>query len=83
VTQSEEIPRGATYEFTREGKVKIRMGAVNVEGTYAVDGDKLTITRKAAAAGKDETEAMTITRLTASELVTKDDKGKTDEFKKK
>jgi uncharacterized protein (TIGR03066 family) len=79
-------PLGATLEFTRDGKIKLSATldgkAVNLEGTYAVDGDKLTVTWKVTG-DKDLKDTETITKLTETELVTRDDKGKIEEFKKK
>jgi uncharacterized protein (TIGR03066 family) len=79
-------PLGATLEFTKDGKIKLSATldgkAINLEGTYAVDGDKLTVTWKVTG-DKDLKDTETITKLTETELVTKDDKGKIEEFKKK
>jgi uncharacterized protein (TIGR03066 family) len=50
-------------------------------GTYEVDGDKLTTTLKVG--DKEAKQTLTITKLTDSEMSTKDEKGKTDEYKKK
>ena len=80
-----------SWEFTKEGKliVSVKSGDEDavppVTGTYSVDGDKFTTTRKEGS--KDVTETITITKLTDMELVMtrkdKDDKTKTMEFKKK
>jgi uncharacterized protein (TIGR03066 family) len=88
LTKSEAgvLPK-TTLEFTRDGKLKIAIEVddkpVIVEGTYKVEGDKLTITVKAPDEDKESTDTATITKLTDKELITKDEKGKIDEFRKK
>ena len=87
VTKSEDAaPAGATLEFTKDGKLKVsaKIGdqALSFEGTYKVDGNKLVATMKGPD-GKERTETMILVKLTASELITKDEKGRRDEFKKK
>jgi uncharacterized protein (TIGR03066 family) len=81
-----ETPRGATFEFTKEGKLtmsaKVEGKEHKMEGTYTVENGKLTTARKGPG-GKEEKETMTITELTDKKLVTKDDKGKSAEFQKK
>ena len=55
-----------------------------MEGAYKLDGDKLTVTlRTPEEKDKELTDTVTITKLTDKELITKDQKGKVDEFKKK
>lgn len=80
-----EIPAGATLAFNKDGKLKVMAEvdgkAVNIEGTYKVDGDTLTTTTKHE--GADRTETATIKTLTDKELVLENKKGKTFEFKKK
>jgi uncharacterized protein (TIGR03066 family) len=86
VTKAAEAPPGATIEFTKDGKLiqtaKVEGKEMKMEGTYSVEGDKITSTTKGPG-GKEAKETATITKLTDTELVTKDEKGKTDEFKKK
>lgn len=81
--------------FLPDGKMKVmakddKGKPVTVEGTYTVDGDKITSAPHGPDGkplkgpdGKEMKETATITKLTDTELVTKDEKGKTDEFKKK
>jgi uncharacterized protein (TIGR03066 family) len=80
-----EVPAGSTIEFTKDGKMKLNIKAggqtISVEGTYKVDGDKLTTTGKGPD-GKEKTETVKIKKLTDKELVIEDEKGKTEEFKK-
>jgi len=79
------LPKGATAEFTKGGKVtitaKIGDKVASVDGTYEVDGDKLKTIHKEN--GKDVAETMKIITLTDTELVTKDEQGKVQKFKKK
>jgi uncharacterized protein (TIGR03066 family) len=79
------IPKGATIEFTKDGKVKIMVDKDGkpfmVEGTYEVDGDKLKVVLKFD--GQEMKQTMTIKTLTDKELATEDEKGKVDKFKKK
>lgn len=79
-----EAGAGTLMDFGKDGKVKVTVKGrpKPLEGTYKVEGDKLSITMKKPD-GKDETQTETITTLTDTKLVTKDDKGKTSEFKKK
>ncbi len=85
------LPPNATLEFSKDGKLKITFkvqpkGAkaaqtFNAEGTYQVEGDKLSIVLKQG--DKEHKETMTIKTLTEKKLVTVDAKGQEDEFKKK
>jgi uncharacterized protein (TIGR03066 family) len=84
------LPAGATIEFTRDGKVKVK-GKVKVEdkdkvirleGTYKIvaGGFKLTgIGPK----GEVQTQTVTVTQLTATEMVTRSQKGVVNTFTKK
>ena len=76
--------KGTTIEFTKDGKFKAfeqegkkEMG----EGTYEVDGESINIVGKRAD-GKEHKETVKIKKLTRKELVTEDEKGKEDEFKR-
>lgn len=86
VTKSKDAPPGATLEFTKDGKVKmtamVEGKSMTMESTYTVDGDKITNVTKGPD-GKEKKEIATITKLTDTELITKDEKGDLDEFKKK
>ena len=85
VTKSEGAPPGSTVEFTKDGKMIVTMKVddkpVKVEGTYAVEGDSIKSNLKVN--DKEMKETVKIKKLTDKELVTLDEKGKTDEFKKK
>lgn len=73
----EGLPPGSTMtvEFTKDGKFKtwVKFGDKpgppheTLEGTYSIDGDKLTVVRKNG--GKDTNKIVTITKLTDKELV--------------
>jgi uncharacterized protein (TIGR03066 family) len=78
-------PVGTTMEFTKDGKLKLSGKADGKEfafdGTYVIEGDKLTGTLKT----QDGTEKDTITikKLTDKELVTQDENGRVVEFTRK
>src|SRR5271156_7040735 len=78
-------PPGAVVEFTKDGMVTIKITiegkAVAMKGTYALEADKLNTVMKDG--DKERKETMTIKTLTAKQLITIDEKGKADEFKKK
>jgi len=59
---------GKLWFFTKQTLINKDDGANNWVETYAVDGDKITITRKRD--NKDATFSMLITKLTDKELVT-------------
>ena len=72
-------------ELTADGKVIMSVEFAGkkdkAEGTYKIDGNKLTVTI-AGPGGKEEKDEMTVLTLNDSELVTKDSKGKTETMKK-
>lgn len=76
---------GTHMEFTRDGKLIMTAKAgdqtIKVEGTYTVDGDKLSIVQ--AMPGQTVRESTKIRELTDKTLVTVDETGQTEEFKKK
>jgi len=80
-----DLPKGSTMEFTKDGKLKVTIDVegkkVVVEGTYEVDGDSIKTTGKGPD-GKEQKETVKIKKLSDKELVTEDEKGKTDEFKR-
>jgi uncharacterized protein (TIGR03066 family) len=80
-----DAPPGATLEFTKDGKLKmmakLKDQTLSMEGTYKIDGDKMSVTLKLG--DKEKTEALTIKTLTDKVLVTVDSKGQADEFKRK
>lgn len=87
ITKSDDgTPLMTTIEFTKDGKVKVITPVgdqkVNIDGTYKMEGNKVTITLQTPD-GKETTDTLTITKLTTKELITKDSKGQSDEFKKK
>ena len=82
-TKSEDLPKGSTVEFTKDGKLILEVKAketVKLEGKYAVEGNKVNITL--VIEGKEQKETLVVTKLTDTDLVTKDEKDKIDEFKK-
>ena len=64
--EGEQLPTGAVFEFTRDGKLimtaKIESIEVKMEGTYKVEGDKVTMTMKV-----DFTTALVVERPTESD----------------
>ncbi len=71
-------------EFTKDGKITVvgDMGGkeVKIEGTYKLDGDKLSFVLKFMDIEIKET--VTITKLTDTEMEGKDKDGKAEGFKK-
>jgi uncharacterized protein (TIGR03066 family) len=71
-------------EFTKDGKLLLtgNQGGKEekIEGTYKLDGDKLSFKLKIGDVSIDET--VTITKLTDDELEGKDKDGKVEAFKK-
>ncbi len=65
-------------DFAKDGKMVIAIAfggkELKIDGTYKVDGDKLTV--KMSFMGEEKSEVMTVNSLTATKLVTTDDKGK-------
>jgi uncharacterized protein (TIGR03066 family) len=80
-----EVKEGATVEFTKDGKLKVtfRMDGkeASAEGTYALEGDKLTITHKIG--DKEEKETLTVKSLDDKVLTTVDSRGRTETLKRK
>lgn len=79
------VEKGATVEFTADGKCKAvhKVGdqEMTAEGTYKVDGDKLTMSMKF---GDMERKIdITIKKLTKTELHTENSEGKKVELTKK
>ena len=66
-------------EFAKDGKVQIKLFQ-NVGGTYKVEGNKLTLKLKVG--NNDDEMILTITKLTDTELVTKDKDGKEEKFER-
>jgi uncharacterized protein (TIGR03066 family) len=81
-----EAPKDATVEFTKDNKVTITFKAndkeIKLEGTYKVDGDKLTV-KLSVPGGKDNEDTDTIKTLTDEKLVLVDKQNKENEFTKK
>jgi uncharacterized protein (TIGR03066 family) len=84
VSKSDDAPQGASITFTDKGKLTISIKAegkeFNVNGSYELKGKKLLT--KIEFNGKEKSDELEITELTDDKLVTKDSKGKIDEFKK-
>lgn len=69
-------------EFTKDGKTLFAFTSdgkeTKSEGTYKVDGSKLSLTYKAG--DKEQTHTVAVSKLTDTELATKDEKGKEETF---
>jgi uncharacterized protein (TIGR03066 family) len=74
-----------TLEFADKGKwtltVEIMGKMEKAEGTYKLDGNKLEVT--IAFAGQEQKEVLTVKKLTDTEFVTTDSKGKDEAFRRK
>src|SRR5262245_11157122 len=87
VTKAEDKgpPKGALIEFTKDGKVHIefeRDGQKTThEGTYKLDGDKFSVTRKVG--DEDKTQEVTINKLDATTLSITDPEGRAVELTRK
>jgi uncharacterized protein (TIGR03066 family) len=79
------LPVGSVVDFGKDGKAKVtavREGKESTaEGSYSVEGDKLTVTLKHGE--KEVKHAITIKKLTDTEFVSENEKGKTAQFKRK
>lgn len=88
LTKSETpLPPGATalLIFGKDGKLTMKIEAggqkLELQGTWKLDGEKL-ITMQKTPDGKEVKESHTIKKLDDTDLITVDEKGKSDEFKK-
>lgn len=81
-----DVPKDATFEFTKDGKIKMTANIngkpIKMEAAYSISGNKLK-TIHSAPGGKKMEETDTIEKLTDTEMILKDAKGKVVEFKKK
>jgi uncharacterized protein (TIGR03066 family) len=79
-----EIPPGAILELTKDGKlrmtIKVEGKAMSDESTYVVQGGAIKTTHKEGP--REVTETLKIKTLTEKVLVTEDEQGKTEEFKR-
>ena len=78
------LPVGAVVEHTADGKLKVTVKEGGKEevitGTYAVEGDTVNLTFTLG--GKDEKKKLTIKKLTETEYMATDEKGKSATFKR-
>jgi uncharacterized protein (TIGR03066 family) len=78
-------PPGGIIQFTKDGKMKLTAKKddkeISVEGTYKVEGKKLSFA--ITVGGEKREKTITITKLTTKEMATKDDDGKTVELTRK
>ncbi len=80
-----EKPPAMVLEFAADGKLAMLVGETGketrVEGTYKLESDKLTVQLKIA--DKEAKETLTVKKLTTTEFITEDSKGKAETFRKK
>jgi uncharacterized protein (TIGR03066 family) len=82
VTEGSAANTALNFEFTADGKFKTS-GMLTADGTYTVDGDKLTtITKLGTGKGESVKTTSTIDTLTDTELVLKD-RGRATRYKRK
>ena len=78
-------PPGGIVEFTKDGKMKLTAKKddkdFSVEGTYKLEGKNLSFAMTVG--GEKREKTITITKLTAKEMATKDDDGKVVELTRK
>jgi len=84
IVKADDAPIGATGEFTKDGKLIVVIeengNKVSMQGTYALEGNKITIVLKKG--DKDDKDTATIKSLSADKLVIENKNGKTVEFEK-
>src|SRR5271169_2281497 len=72
VVKGEGVPAGTPMEFTKDGKLILKFDVngkeFKMEGSYKIDGDKVTVSMKTPD-GKEDSETDTIKTLTDSMLV--------------
>jgi len=77
-------PLGGTVEFTKEGKIRIRIKIkdknVEIDGSYKLENEKIIATLNFG--GKSKTDSLKIKKLNDTELHIEDEKGMTEEFKR-
>lgn len=61
-------------EFAKDGKLHVTEKDMKHDGTYTVDGNKITVAMTFV--GMEQKHTVTVTKLTDAELTTKDEKGK-------
>lgn len=78
------LPVGAVVDHTADGKLKVTVKTGGKEevitGTYAVEGDTVNLTFTLG--GKEEKKKLSIKKLTETEYVATDEKGKSATFKR-
>jgi uncharacterized protein (TIGR03066 family) len=87
-SESGNAPKGAIIEFKKDNKLSITVDfngkSLTLDGTYKVDGDKLTVTIKPPDGGKEDSDTDTIKSLTDDKIILIDkDKKETELTKKK
>jgi len=82
---AETVPPGTVIEFTADGKMKVTGKKddteMSFEGTYKVEGDAFTFAMKVG--DMEHKDTITITKITKTEMHTKNKDGKVVELTKK
>src|SRR5262249_22218394 len=87
VTKADEgtVPAGTIVEFTKDNKFKVSGkkddADMSFDGSYTVKDDTFTFTLKIG--DNESTQTITITKISATEMATKNKEGKVVELKKK
>ena len=87
ITKADEgtVPPGTIVVFTEDGKMRITGKKddkdVTMEGTYKVEGDAFTFKLKEG--DTEHSDTITITKITKTEMTTKNKEGKVVECKRK
>ena len=84
-TDEESVPKGAAIEFTKDGKVKFTGkkddAEVSIDGTYTLDGNKLTAVMKMG--DMEQKHTITITKISDTEMAVEGEDGKKVELTRK
>jgi uncharacterized protein (TIGR03066 family) len=81
-----EEGKGTVIDFTKDGKMTVTTKGpdgkeLTTPGTFELENDQIKAALKAG--DKEHKQTLTITKLSETELITKDEKGKIEEYKKK
>jgi uncharacterized protein (TIGR03066 family) len=72
---------GAVLTFAKDGKLKLNVRGMMADGSYTVDGNKVSVVLKLG--GAEDKTTLTVSKLTDAEMACVDEKGKKVQFKRK